>query len=111
MATKPSSTTTRQTRICEVHEFIRCAPNGGLLAVVHYRTVYHEDGRIRKEAIPAIALLPRIIRAFHGSPRESEGTLTGFFDDPKDATECAATIARHYGMTAEISGTQITFAI
>jgi hypothetical protein len=82
-----------------------------LIPVVHYRTVYHRDGRISKEALPVEALLPQIIRAFHGSPQEGEGRLTGIFVDPRDAEECAQALAVHYGKNAEVSGTRITLAV
>ncbi len=101
----------REPKTYEVHEFIRLKPSGGLIPVGHYRTVYHRDGRISKEALSVQSLVSKMIRAFHGRPQESEGKLMGFFEDPRDAHECAQAIAVYQGKDAQVSGARVTVAI
>jgi hypothetical protein len=95
-------------RVYEVHEFINLKRGDGLVQVRHFRTSYHSDGRISQEVLSSEMLLEQMIRAFRGYVHKSAGTLTGFFDSPENARECARAIALHHDKKAEVCGTQIT---
>ncbi|MGZ8219866.1 hypothetical protein [Methylomagnum sp.] len=102
---------TRNARSFEVHEFIRLKPEGGLVPVKHYRTVYHENGRISREAFPVEPLLREIIRDFDGQIGEAGEYLTGCFDQANLARECAQAIAAHHGKNVEVSGTEVKISL
>lgn len=108
---KPPVEETRQARSFEVHEFIRFKPEGGLVPVKHYRTVFHENGRISREAFPVEPLLREIIRGFDRQIADSGGALTGYFDQPERARECAQAIAAHHGRNVEVSGTEVKISL
>jgi hypothetical protein len=107
----PPSTQSPESKVYEVREFIRFKPSANLVPVRHYRTVYHRDGRISKEALSVEALLERTIEAFDGLAARSAGALTGFFKEVRNAEECAEAIVRHHGRPVEVTGSQVTISI
>lgn len=102
---------TRPARSFEVQEFIRFKPEGGLVPVKHYCTVYHKNGRTSREAFPVEPLLREIIRGFNGKVCATDGALTGYFEQPELAWECAQAINAHHGKNAEVSGTELTVSL
>jgi len=103
--------TTEQSRCYEVREFVNLKRGEDWVQVRHFRTSYHLDGRISQEDLSIEPLLEQMIRAFRGYVHQSAGTLSGFFDSPELARECARAIAVYHKRDAEICGTQITIAL
>ncbi|CAL1241789.1 hypothetical protein [Candidatus Methylocalor cossyra] len=110
LPTRPE-TANRAARIYEVHEFIRFRPNDRWIPVSHYRTVYHRDGRISREALAESSILEHTIRAFQGHARPAAGVLLGLFHDVRDAQDCAEAIAAHHGRPVQVCGTQLTVTL
>ncbi len=108
VARTPRNTVTIEPRVYEVHEFINLKGGEELVRVRHSRTSYHGDGRISQEVLSREPLLEQMVRAFRGYVHKSAGMLTGFFESPELARECARAIAIHHNIEAEICGTQIT---
>jgi len=98
-------------RIYEVQEFAQIQRGEELVTVRHLRTIYHPDGRISHERLSVEPLLEVMIRAFNGYVYRSAGVLTGFFNDPDEAKECAKIIIIYHDKQVEICGTQITIAV
>lgn len=99
--------TPNEPRVFEVREYIRLRPSENLIPVKHYRTIYHRDGRISREALSVEILLEQTIRAFHGNADYSAEILTGLFEESRDAEECARAIARLHGRNVEVQGTRV----
>lgn len=108
MASNPAAIGAERAKTVEIHEFVRFRPNGDLVPTHHYRTVYHGDGRISREALSTESLLEKTILAFRGYVHQSGGALLGLFDAPQDAQECAQAIADHHGKPVEVCGNQVT---
>jgi hypothetical protein len=94
-------------KVYEVMEFVSLKPDQALVSVAHYRTVYFPDGKIQREDLAGVKLLQGIIKSFSGYSSESAGTLMGFFDDPKNAEDCAKAITLNTKATVEVCGTQL----
>lgn len=91
-----------KSRIYEVREFVRLKARDDLVPVRHFRTSYHPDGRISQEVLSTGTSLEQMIRAFDGYVFKSAETVTGVFDDPDDARECARVIALYHDKKVEL---------
>ena len=110
-ATAAQGLDSSETRVYEFRDFVPLKP-GELYVQVHQcRTIYHADGSISKEVLPAATLLEQMIHAFHGKVYQTAGTLNAFFEDLEQARQCARGISAYHGKAAEICGTQISIPL
>lgn len=100
-----------KTQSFKVYELIRLKPEGSLVPVKRYRTVYHENGRISREVFPLELLLKEIIWGFDGQIGDTGESLTGYFEQPELARECAQAIATHHGKNVELSGMEVRISL
>jgi len=110
-ATPAVTVSSAEPRVYEVQEFVNLQRGQDLVRVRHVRTRYHADGRISQETLSTETLLEQMIRAFRGNVHQSAGTVTGFFDTPEQARECAQAIAHYHHKEPELCGTQIAIAL
>lgn len=94
-------------RAYEVLEFVKAAPGEDLVLTRQDRTIFHPDGRISQETQLLENLFEKLVPAFNGYVYKASGQLTGHFDGPERARDCARELAFHYNKAVEISGSRI----
>ena len=97
--------------IYKAYEFARSAFNEDYVKVREYRTYYYPEGRVSHEVVLMETPFEQLVRAFDGDFRKVGKRLTGLFDAPDRAKECARKVDNLYGKPVEISGNQITLAV
>lgn len=97
--------------IYKAYEYAKISSDGEFFLVREYRTLYHLDGRVSHEVLLMETPFEQLVRAFDGDVRKSGGLLTGFFNAPGQASECARKIDDLYGKPVDISGNQISMAL
>lgn len=99
-------------RSIEVREFAWLRPDTSLTPVYHYRTVYGEDGAVRRDILSADTLLQHIVRTFDGHvERMDEKQLHAHFEHPEQAQACAEAIELHHAREVDINGTQLIVSV
>lgn len=64
----------------------------------------HAGGNQATEVLAMFTQIAQIIRASQGYVYESAGVLTGFFDDPNLARQCAELLKVRFGYSVELCG-------
>ena len=96
--------------VYKAFEYVKPSPQEDYVLVREFRTLFYLDGRVVRETRVMETPFEQLVLAFDGFMRKSDGKLTGWFDAPEQARECARKIDYLYGKPVEVNGKQLTMA-
>ena len=97
--------------IYKAFEYVKPSSHEDYVLVREYRTLYYLDGRVVRETLLMESPFEQVVRAFDGTMRKIDGLLTGLFNAPEQAQECARKIDYLYGKDVEVNGNQLSMAL
>jgi hypothetical protein len=97
--------------IYKAFEYVKPSSHEDYVLVREYRTLYYLDGRVTRETVLMESPFEQMVHAFDGTMRKIDGLLTGLFNAPEQAQECARKIDYLYGKAVEVNGNQLSMAL
>ncbi len=92
-------------------EYVWAPAQDEYVLVREFRTLYYLDGRVERETLLVETPFEQLVNAFDGYMRKADGLLTGWFNGPEQAQECARKIDYLYGKAVEVTGNQLTMSL
>ncbi len=92
-------------------EFVKPATGEAFVFIRQSLAVYHADGRISHEVLIKEGLFENLVNAFHGYVCKSAGIVTGLFEAPDAALQCASRLGLLYGQPVKVEGKQISMSL
>ena len=97
--------------VYKAFEYVKPSSNEDYVLVREYRTLYYLDGRVVRETLLMESPFEQLVRAFDGTMHKIDGLLTGWFNAPEQAKECARKIDFIYGKAVEVNGNQLSMTL
>ena len=94
--------------VYKAFEYVKPSSDEDYVLVREYRTLYYLDGRVARETLLMEKPFEQLVRAFDGTMHKIDGLLTGWFNAPEQAQECARKIDFIYGKVVEVNGNQVS---